>query len=78
MLVTLLLVPLIVGLYFRLMQKRKQTVSDLGPLEYDARQFRTLSRVCAVTRHQLFFLIGLDPALIWILPARDVSKPSPH
>ena len=32
MLLTLLFVPLLVGLYFRLLQRRRQLVADLGPL----------------------------------------------
>jgi Ca-activated chloride channel family protein len=58
MLVTLLLVPLIVGLYLRLMRKRKQVFSELGPLGMmQDRSGRTLG----MRRHAppTFFLIGL-------------------
>jgi Ca-activated chloride channel family protein len=58
MLVTLLFVPLLMGLYFRLLQKRKQVVSELGPL--GVMQDRT-GRSLGMRRHAppAFFLIGL-------------------
>jgi Ca-activated chloride channel family protein len=58
MLASLLLVPLIVGLYFRLMQKRKQAVSALGPLGI---MQDSSGRSLGIRRHApaMFFLISL-------------------
>ena len=58
MLVSLLLVPLLIGLYLRLLQKRKQSAADLGQLgEMQDRSGHSLG----MRRHAppIFFLIGL-------------------
>jgi Ca-activated chloride channel family protein len=65
MLVSLLLVPLLVGLYFRLMQKREQAVADLGPL---GRTEDSSGRSLGLRRHAppMFFLIGLSLLLFGV------------
>ena len=58
MLITLLLIPLLVGAYFRLLAKRQQAAAELGPLGL----FQNSSgRSLGQRRHipALFFLIGL-------------------
>ena len=58
MLITLLSIPILIGLYLRVIQKRKQAVSDLGPLGILQ---DSSGKSLGFRRHAppLFFLIGL-------------------
>jgi Ca-activated chloride channel family protein len=58
MLLTLLLVPFFIGLYLRLLQRRRQTTTDLGPLGVVQ---NNSGRELGIRRHTppTFFLLGL-------------------
>ncbi|UCF27362.1 MAG: BatA domain-containing protein, partial [Chloroflexota bacterium] len=59
MLITLLSIPILIGLYLRVIQKRKQAVSDLGPLGILQ---DSSGKSLGFRRHAppFFFLIGLS------------------
>ena len=58
MLITLLFIPILIGLYLRVFQKRKQAVSDLGPMGILQ---DSSGKSLGFRRHAppLFFLVGL-------------------
>ncbi len=75
MLLSLLLVPLLIGLYFRLLRRREQAAADLGPLGMV--QNRS-GREVGKRRHvpPLLFLLGIIFLLIGLArPEMTISLP---
>ena len=76
MLITLLLIPLLVGIYFRLLKKRQQAAADLGPLGLVQ---NSSGNNLARQRHipPLFFLLGLT-LILFSLARPEMFIDLPH